>query len=198
MTEDSKAVAPPDWVSKTLATLDAISGYTCAALAISCGLLLFFPPLLGIDLAPIQNAWGGWITAGMIGFALLAAARMARAIHTVVANALVVRSARRALELKQSEVLRHLDTLSDDERKILEWCVKNHQRGIVSNYLNQPLALLTTKGIFEVAPPPLFTLMKMPYLIPDFVWNELQQRKTEFTPKSTGNWREGLKHGRMA
>ena len=192
MTEDSKAVAPPDWVSKTLATLDAISGYTCAALAIACGLVLFFPPLVGIDLAPIRNAWGGWISMGMIGFALLAAARMARAIHTVGANALATRSARRALELKQSVVLGHLETLSEDERKIIEWCVKNNQRGLVSNYLNQPLALLTTKGIFEVAPPLLFTPMKMPYLIPDFVWNELQQRKTEFAPKSTGNWQEGL------
>jgi hypothetical protein len=56
MAEESKSVTPPDWISKTLATLDAISGYTYAALAIAAGLILFRPiTRFDTELAPMSN-----------------------------------------------------------------------------------------------------------------------------------------------
>jgi hypothetical protein len=199
MTEDSKAVAPPEWISKTLATLDAISGYTYAALVIACGLVLFLPsPLFEIDLAPLRSAWGGWVVVGMIGFASLTFAKIARAIHPLLANALVARSERRLLRANQAKVLIHLDTLSIDERRLLAECIAANQRGIVSNYLNGPLTLLVSKGIFQMAPNPIFTERKMPYIIPDFVWTELQKRKAEFPPEDPKERRERQQYAWMA
>jgi len=188
MADDSKPIAPPDWISKTLATVDAISGYTYVALAVAAGLILFLPsPLAGIDLGPIRKDWGGWIVVGMIAFALLAVARVARTIHPVIANARIARSDRRARTMRQADVLKHLDTLSVDERIILARCLANNERSIISNYLNGPLTMLVTKGLFQMAPTRLFTPMKMPYVIPDFVWAALQKRKVEFRLKETRN-----------
>jgi hypothetical protein len=199
MAEDSKPVASPDWISKTLATLDAISGYTYAALASACGLVLFLPsPLFGVDVSQVRRDWVGWIAVGMITFALLALAKIARAIHPVIANAVVARSARRALHMKQAEVLAHLDALSVEERYLLAHCLANNEKTIISNYLNGPLTMLVTKGIFRMAPNPIFTPMKMPYIIPDFVWAELQRRKAEFPPEDPNHRHERLRHGWMA
>ena len=199
MAEDSKPSAPPDWVSKTLATLDAISGYTYAALAAACGLILFLPsPLLGIDLAPIRRDWGGWIVVGMIAVAFLALAKMARAVHPLIANAIVARSARRALNMKQAEILAHLDALSVAERNLLACCLANNEKTIISNYLNGPLTMLVAKGIVRMAPNPIFTPMKMPYIIPDFVWAELQRRRAEFPPEDSNQRRERQQHSWMA
>jgi hypothetical protein len=79
MADDARPIAPPDWISKTLATLDAISGYTYAALAAAAALVLFVPsPLGAIDLGPIRKDWGGWIAVCMVAFGLLAVAKIAR------------------------------------------------------------------------------------------------------------------------
>jgi hypothetical protein len=186
--EDSKPVEPSDWVSKTLATLDAINGYTYTALAIAAGLILFLPsPLLGIDLSPIRRDWGAWIVAGVILFALLAVAKCARAVHPMIGNALLARSARRARNMRQADVLKHLDTLSIDERNILAYRLAKNERSMVSSYLNGPLTMLVAKGLFQMTPTPIFTATKMPYTIPDFVWTELQKRKEEFPLPETRN-----------
>src|ERR1700691_4735319 len=140
MADESRPVAPPDWISKTLATLDAISGYTYVALAVAAALILFVPsPLDGIDLGPIRKDWGGWIAACMVAFALLAIAKIARTIHPMIANAWIARSDRRARTMRQADVLNHLNTLSLNERNLLARCLTNNERSIISNYLNAPL-----------------------------------------------------------
>jgi hypothetical protein len=184
MAEDNKPVAPPDWVSKTLATLDAISGYTYAALAIAAALILFIPSsTFGVDLAPIRKAWGAWLFAAMIALALLAIAKVVRAIHPLVGKGLLALSARRARKMKRAEILSHLDSLSEEERNLLAHCVSTNQRSIIGNYLNGALTMLVSKGLFQMAPNPIFTPARMPYLIPDFVWAELQKRKAQFQYK---------------
>src|ERR1700680_1854890 len=133
MAEDSKPVAPPDWVSQTLATLDTVSGYTYVALAVAAGLILFLPsPLFGTDLSSIRKDWGGLVAVGMIVFALLAVAKIARAIHPMIANAWLARSDRRARTMRQADVLNHLHTLSLDERNLLARCLANNERSIIS------------------------------------------------------------------
>jgi hypothetical protein len=180
MADENRPIAPPDWISKTLATLDAISGYTYVALAAAAALIIFAPSPLGVDFGPIRKDWGGWIAACMVIFALLALAKIARAIHPMIVNEWIARADRRARAMEQADVLDHLSTLSLDERDILAYCLANNERSIVSNYLNAPLTMLVTKGIFQMAPNPIFTPMQVPYMIPNFVWRELQNRRAEF------------------
>jgi hypothetical protein len=54
VSDERNQVASPDWVSKVLATVDSVSGYTFAALAIAGALVILLPsPIVGVDLAPI-------------------------------------------------------------------------------------------------------------------------------------------------
>jgi hypothetical protein len=185
MTQENTPVAPPDWVSKALATLDAISGYTCAALAVAAGLILFIPsPLLGIELGPIRKDWGGFIASAMIVLALLAIARSIRSIHSIISKALLARSAQRARDGRKAEVLAHLDALSEDERNFMAYCLKNNQRSTVGNTMHGTVAMLAAKGLMLATPGgPAFSPAKMPCIIPDFVWVELKKRKALFRYK---------------
>jgi hypothetical protein len=184
MVEDSKPIAPPDWISKTLATLDAISGYTYAALAVAAGLILLAPVWqFGTELAPIRKEWGGWLFAAMIVFVLLAIAKAIRAIHPMIGNAFRAYTGRRKRRRQQAEILAHLDTLSEEERNYVAHFVANNERSTVGNYLNGTLTMLVSKGLFQMVPNPIFTPARVPYIIPDFVWKELQKRKTQFQYK---------------
>jgi hypothetical protein len=75
---------PLDWISRTLHAFDAVSGYTFAALAVAGVLILRLPSLLGIDLTPVRQSWGGWIVVATVAFSLLAGARILRVGHHFV------------------------------------------------------------------------------------------------------------------
>jgi len=192
MFETGTPIAPPEWVSKLLATIDTVSGYTFALLAVACGLILWLPsPILGIDLNPVRLGWSAWIALALVFFASLSMAKVLRTAHAAARNASKRRSARREREAhvaetarrrtdRERDILRHLDTLSDAERHLLARCIASGERGIVGSYINGPLVLLTSKGIFEMRPNPIFTPARTPYLIPEFVWVELQRRRNEF------------------
>jgi hypothetical protein len=65
-----------DWLTKALAALDAVSGYTTGALALAGLIILFLPsPIRDIDL----TALSGWLTALTVIFGLLTVAKLARA-----------------------------------------------------------------------------------------------------------------------
>ncbi len=182
MAEEGNPISPPEWVSKTLATIDAISGYTYAALAVAGGVIIFLPsPIFGVDLGPLRKVWGAWIGAGTIAFAVLMIAKMARTFHTWVVSALIVRNARRAQGMREADVLAHLATLSNEERKLLARCLADNRRSVMGNHLNASLVQLASKGLFEI-PTQISTPMQMTYVIPDFVWVALQERKADFPP----------------
>jgi hypothetical protein len=151
MTGSEHAIIPPDWVSKTLATLDAISGYTYTALAFAGGLILFLPsPMFGIDLSPIRAQWSAWIGVGVIVFAALAIGKLVRTIHGTVASAWAIHKMQRGQKKRKAEVLAHLDTLSEDEKRLLSNCLADNRRSVIGNYLDAPLVRLPSKGIFEI------------------------------------------------
>ena len=117
----SKPIEPPEWVSKTLATLDTISGYTFAFLALAGAFVLWNPsPFYGIDLAPLRSSWGGWILGGIVTCLCLAAAKVARGIHAAMAGVLSRRTDRRlseAAEKKERETKAAAEAACDGRNK---------------------------------------------------------------------------------
>ena len=64
-----------------------------------------------------RSDWGGVVWSRVILFGLLAVARVAQVIEKVGQGWWDRRSSEKALRQQQGEVLRHLDTLSDDEAR---------------------------------------------------------------------------------
>lgn len=117
---DNQNPTSSDWISKTLAAIDSVSGYTFSALAIAGALVLFLPsPFLGIDFSPIKKEYGGWIGAGVIACIALAMAKTIRSLHATIATAWLNHKAKRAQRFQQSDVLAYLDTLSEGEKLYL-------------------------------------------------------------------------------
>lgn len=200
----------PDWIAKTLAILDALSGWVLLALTIALGIVLFAPTPLGIDLQPIRRDWGGWIFVGLVVFGFLTLARFAQWAAATVRSALqrqrerVEEEERRrqAHEREQAEVAReqeeraqyksrvlaHLDTLSSEERDALKYLVEHNQRTDVGPLHFGVLHTLHTKGLLEVQAG-ILTPMRAPHTVPDFVWNALLVRRDELFGADTGRRR---------
>ncbi|MBN8543651.1 MAG: hypothetical protein J0M34_05245 [Alphaproteobacteria bacterium] len=68
----------PDWTAKVLSALDTVSGWTCFAIAVAMGMILFLPTTAGIDLTVIREAHGGWLFFAMVLCAALTFARILR------------------------------------------------------------------------------------------------------------------------
>ncbi len=190
----------PDWIARTLAVLEALSGWVSLALTIALGFVLFAPAPPGIDLEPIRRDWGGWIFFGQVVFGFLTLARFAQWSAATVRSALQrqregvkeeqrQRQAheREEAELKraqeeraqyESDVLAHLDTLSSEERDALNYLVQHNQRTAVGSMYVGALHTLHTKGLLEV-PSGILTPLQAPHTVPDFVWDTLFERKDE-------------------
>jgi len=82
---DAPDAEPKDWLIKALAALEAVGGYTTGALAIAGTIILLLPtPIRDIDLTPLRQSWGGWITALTILFGALTVAKLARTVHDAI------------------------------------------------------------------------------------------------------------------
>ena len=200
----------PDWIAKTLAILDALSGWVLLALTIALGVVLFAPTPPGIDLEPIRRDWGGWIFFGQVVFGFLTLARFLQWAAATVRSALQRQRERVEEEERQrqahkreeaevarekeertqyeSRVLAHLDTLSNEERDALKYLVEHNQRTAVGVLHFGALHTLHTKGLLEV-PAGILTPMEAPHTVPDFVWNALLVRRDELFGADTGRRR---------
>ena len=179
----------PDWIVRTLAILNALSGWVFLALAIALGVFLFAPTPAGIDLELIRQNWGGWLYLGLVVFGFLALARFAQWVAGTVRSAIrqrregIDREAELENEQQQQEehretVLGHLDTLSSEERDVLKYLVENNQRTAVGSMVSGALHTLYTKGLLEVAPG-ILTPLQASHTVPDFVWDALIERSDE-------------------
>lgn len=200
----------PDWIAKTLAILDALSGWVLLALTIALGVVLFAPTPPGIDLEPIRRDWGGWIFFGQVVFGFLTLARFVQWAAATVRSARQRQRERVEEEERQrqahkreeaevarekeertqyeSRVLAHLDTLSSEERDALKYLVENNQRTAVGVLVFGVLHTLRTKGLLEVQTD-ILTPMKAPHTVPEFVWNALLVRRDELFGADTGRRR---------
>jgi len=182
----------PDWIAKTLAILDALSGWVLLALTMALGFVLFVPTPPGIDLQPIRRDWGGWIFVGLVVFGFLTLARFAQWAAATVRSALQRQSERVEEEERraqyESRVLAYLDTLSNEERDALKYLVEHNQRTAVGVLHFGELHTLHNKGLLEV-PAGILTPMKAPHTVPDFVWNALLVRRDELFGADTGRRR---------
>jgi len=190
----------PDWIVKTLAILNALSGWVLLALTIALGVVLFAPTPPGIDLEPIRRDWGGWIFFGQVVFGFLTLARFAQWAAATVRSALQRQRERVEEEERQrqahkreeaelaraqeeraqykSDALAHLDTLSSEERDALKYLVQHNQRTAVGSMYFGVLHTLHTKGLLEVASG-ILTPLRAPHTVPNFVWDALLERKDE-------------------
>lgn len=138
-----RPIEPPEWVSKGLATLDAVSGYTFAFFALADGLILWGPsPFYGVDLTPLRSKWGDWLLAGSILRLWLAAAKVVRSLHGVAGRALSRRAEIRAEEsaarkdekvkaAAKAEALERIkvrcSSLSEGDSYVIAFCLLNNQ-----------------------------------------------------------------------
>ncbi len=200
----------PDWIVRTLAILDALSGWVLLALTIALGVVLFAPTPPGIDLEPIRRDWGGWIFFGQLVLGFLTLARFAQWAAATVRSILQRQRERAEQEERQrqahereqtelareqekraqyeSRVLAHLDTLSSEERDALKYLVEHNQRTAVGALHFGVLHTLDTKGLLEVQPG-ILTPLEVPHTVPDFVWDALLKRKDELFGADTGRRR---------
>ena len=91
----------PDWISKTLSVLAALSGWFLLAMTVALAVVLFAPTPEGIDLATIRQEWGGWIFAALVVFGCLAIARFTQWASSTVGIALERRRGSKDEELHQ-------------------------------------------------------------------------------------------------
>lgn len=93
----------PDWIARTLAILDALSGWVLLALTIALGVVLFAPTPPGIDLEPIRRDWGGWIFFGQVVLGFLTLARFAQWAAATVRSVLQRQRERAEQEERQRQ-----------------------------------------------------------------------------------------------
>lgn len=85
---------------------------------------------------------------------------------------------RREGEEKRAAVLRRLDFLSLDEVTLFDGALQKRQQTVVASLLSHLPNGLAQKGLLQPHPGPQVTSgsFNLPWLIPDFVWEELLKR----------------------
>lgn len=204
--EAPQRIEPPEWISKTLATLDAISGYTFGSLAVAGAIVIWSPPgLFGVDLGPLRATWGGYILVGTIAFACLAVAKVLRTIHASIdrrrrertardqaeARARQEREAEEAARQRSAEVIRRrCASLSQGERSLVAFCLLENRQSIVLPMANAFAVQLVHKELLaEGGGRPTGRV----FTFPDDVWAHVTAQRDDFLPPDrTEQWTRGL------
>ncbi|MGB8313658.1 MAG: super-infection exclusion protein B [Aestuariivirga sp.] len=79
----------------------------------------------------------------------------------------------------QIGVLKYLDTLSQGERAVLSYLVQKNQQSFNGDMTARNVVTLQQKNLIAIGSG-MMVQDDAPYIIPPFVWNELQARKAEF------------------
>jgi len=93
------------------------------------------------------------------------------------------RQEREAIEAGERQTLRYLDTLSTIEKEILSYLVTNNTQSFTDFMGGSRIATLVQKGLIVMGAG-VHSQMDWPYMIPNFVWAELQRRSEEFHSKN--------------
>ena len=210
MSDDGgKPLEPPEWVTKALATLDAISGYTFTFLALAGAIILWAPsPLLGVDLSPIRSGWGAWLLVATILCLSLALGKMIRALHASIARSRRERTARQAAEVEErrkkneeeaarrehaDQIRRRCDWLSASEKNLVAFCLLECRQSITMPVSNPTVAQLVHKRL--LSPGGGGRMSATAFTFPDDVWEHIVSRGIDaFLPADRGpHWEIGLR-----
>lgn len=77
---------------------------------------------------------------------------------------------------------KNLDTLSEEERDVFAYMLKNNQRSVTGPFGNSHFAPLVQKGLLICASGA-YRQSGWPHTVPDDVWEELIVRRNEFLPR---------------
>jgi hypothetical protein len=205
--ENQNSIGSPDWISKLLATIDAISGYTYAALTVAVGVALWGPsPFLGIELKALRQQWGPWLLVAMFAFLCLTVAKVARWIHGAVARTASARAVRReaAAELRQKQdaeeaarekrseqIVRRCQSLSQGEMMLLAYLLLENRQSITMPMTNPHAQQLAHKGLLAQGGGRPTGLV---FTVPDDAWEYLKGiRETFIPPKRDNSWELDLR-----
>jgi hypothetical protein len=75
--------------------------------------------------------------------------------------------------------LKFLDTLSEDERQVLSYLVQKNQQSFNGEMTARNIVTLRQKNLIAMGTG-VMVQDDAPFIIPPFVWSELQARKVEF------------------
>ena len=87
--------------------------------------------------------------------------------------------AERRRQESQQQVLKELDRLSEKEKAMLGWLLKKETSTASMDWKNETAGLLVSRGLL-VRSQELHPRTDWPHSVPDFVWEELQNRRDEF------------------
>lgn len=178
---------PADWVSKSLAAIDAISGFTFTAIAAACYFLLFVAPTADIpEYERFRAEWSGHLWAGLVFSSALAIGKIVRSVWRYAAKLVSdftearrlgheASKRRQIVEDQRRSILKELDTLSRNEHLLIREFIDKNMKSISGNPFGETTSQLIAKGLLETRGPVLSAL-GTPVIMPDFVWDELQKR----------------------
>ena len=92
----------------------------------------------------------------------------------------------------QTGVFKFLDTLSAQEREVLSYLVLKNQQSFNADMMAKVVVTLQQKNLIAIGAG-MMSQRDAPYIVPPFVWDELQRRKTDFSKADLSGihtWRE--------
>jgi hypothetical protein len=165
----------------SIATLLKASGPKAAALSIACGVLIYLSRknVVGIQLS--SSVIQGLLIA-CVTLALLAAASFAEAVVPLAKKGSSQRLGRRRVKRYVVAQLPHLEYR---ERQIIAYLLKNNERMFATTVDAGYAGTLVAKGLVvnAMVPGQRCDSRRVPFKIPDHIWDVLMEHKHEFTYK---------------
>ncbi len=91
---------------------------------------------------------------------------------------------------KKKRIIAEPDDLNDREREILSFALLTNQKSFTAGIDGEKLTSLMTRGLV-VRQSGVYSVIKWPYFIPDFVWDAMKDRRQELScanPHSSPPW----------
>ena len=122
-----------------------------------------------------------FFTVGLLGVAIA----IANLVQHIIKKGGERKAARAAAAEKaafQACVIKGLDSLDEDEKAIITFLVTDNRKSFSTTVTHGPTGQLVQKGLLLPANG-VHSGVAWPHTVPEFVWDELQKRKAEFTTK---------------
>jgi len=166
------------------------SGWKTGAIAVASGifLLLFYLEVLQ---PPENQAWIYVPTGILLVATSLAIASFIKRITDYIKPQERFDASRR-LKKERSQINEELQYLDDRERDVLGYLLYNKTRMVSVEVDGGWIKTLISKGIFQSAlrPGQMFDVLSVPYQIPPYVWQILEENRDQFPDKPSPRHRE--------
>lgn len=161
-------------------------------ICVACVLIVFLANGHAFYLNELPKLVLGVISALAILAFCLTLARLAKALFAVVKNWWNKRVLRSNTLKNEGKVLVYLDSLSEDERKVLSYLVQKNQQSFNADMTARNVVTLKQKHLIVMGAGAM-DVDDAPFIVPPFVWAELQVRKAEFNTANLSGphpWRD--------